>query len=338
MSKKILPKLSYALLMLICASSSSLPAHAEITGLTYDINNRGPAPIPPSEKGLQTVTAETWLGLQGKGIMLEGAIFDAKGNLLFCDVTNRKIMRLSPSRKLSTVVTLNDLRPGGIALDKDGKLLIAAIDMQTKRGAIFSSDLVTHRLHTIIAPELGYIPNDIAVDAQGGFYFSDFRGTSTAAQGGVYYVSPSTHSIKTVLSGLSQANGIALSHDGKTLWVTEFGRNLLHRIILQGATQIDPIGSSIPYHFIGAAPDSMRMDKDGNVYVAMYGQGRVLVFNPNGIPIGQILLPERQSGKNLYSTSLALNPHKNEIFIVSSDGPEGRAASILRTKSFSAGL
>jgi lactonase len=35
----------------------------------------------------------------------------------------------------------------------------------------------------------------------------------------------------------------------------------------------------------------MRADADGNLYVAIYGQGRVLVFNKNGLPIGQILLP-----------------------------------------------
>lgn len=48
----------------------------------------------------------------------------------------------------------------------------------------------------------------------------------------------------------------------------------------------------------------MRVDGKGNVYVAIYGQGRVLVFNNKGIPIGQILLPEREKGLNLLSTSL----------------------------------
>jgi lactonase len=37
----------------------------------------------------------------------------------------------------------------------------------------------------------------------------------------------------------------------------------------------------------------MRTDADGNVYVAMYHQGRILAFNPYGFPIGQILLPGR---------------------------------------------
>ena len=54
----------------------------------------------------------------------------------------------------------------------------------------------------------------------------------------------------------------------------------------------------------------MRMDSDGNVYVAMYGQGRILVFNRNGIPIGQVLLPGRENGHKLESTSMALSPER----------------------------
>jgi lactonase len=64
------------------------------------------------------------------------------------------------------------------------------------------------------------------------------------------------------------ANGVALSPNGKVLWATESGRNLLQRIELSDATTIAPVGSTIPYHFIGPLPDSMRVDRDGNVYIA----------------------------------------------------------------------
>jgi lactonase len=87
------------------------------------------------------------------------------------------------------------------------------------------------------------------------------------------------------------ANGIALTRNGQQLWISEFSRNLLHRVELADVTTTTPIGTAIPYHFTGPAPDSMRADSDGNLYVAMYSQGRVLVFNKNGIPLGQVLLP-----------------------------------------------
>lgn len=65
------------------------------------------------------------------------------------------------------------------------------------------------------------------------------------------------------------ANGLALSPEGKTLWATEFGRNLLHRIELADATTIAPLGSAVACHFTGRAPDSVRADADGNLHMTI---------------------------------------------------------------------
>ncbi|QOL14206.1 SMP-30/gluconolactonase/LRE family protein [Dickeya dianthicola] len=320
------------------SSYSSEPRQPDAAGLVYDAHTRGPVPIPPAEQTLQTVNATPWFKVADQGLILEGAIFDAHGNLLFCDVTGRRVLRLSPDRKLSTLITLEGLRPGGLALHKDGRLFIAAIDLDAGRGAIFALSPDGSDVKNIIAPEAGYLPNDLVFDSKGGFYFTDFKGTATEPKGGVYYVTPDFATIRPVLPNLSMANGLALSPDGKTLWASEFGRNLLHRVELTDPTTIAPIGSAIPYRFTGPAPDSMRVDSDGNVYVAIYGQGRSMVFNRNGIPIGQILLPGRDNGRNLHSTSLAIRPGTHDLYAVSSDGPEGRQAAIFHARVFGLGL
>ena len=78
----------------------------------------------------------------------------------------------------------------------------------------------------------------------------------------------------------------------------------------------------------------MRADADGNLYVAVYGQGRVLAFNRNGIPIGQVLLPVREEGHNLRSTSMAIRPGTDDLHIVASDAAGGQGATIFRAKAF----
>ena len=66
--------------------------------------------------------------------------------------------------------------------------------------------------------------------------------------------------------------------------------------------------------------------------------GRVLAFNRNGIPIGQVLLPGRDSGHNLASTSMAIRPGTNDLFIVTSDGTGGQGATIFHAKVFAQAL
>ena len=299
--------------------------------------NPNPVPVPPGEQGLATKSAEQWLTVAPKNDVLEGAIFDSRGNLLFCDVTERKIMQMTPDKKLSTLVELPELGAGGIAFNKDGRLFMAALDLAKGEGAILAWSPETGKIETIIPVEAGYWPNDLVFAPDGGFYFSNFRRSNAQPAGGIYYVSPDSKEITPVIPNLDQANGVALSPDGKTLWATEFAKNRLHRAVLADPVTISPIGAAIPYHFSGITPDSMRIDKSGNVYVAIYGQGRVLIFNDLGIPIGQILLPERENGKNLLSTSLAINPDSRDLYVVSSNAKKSQPAAIFKGEALAPG-
>jgi lactonase len=171
--------------------------------------------------------------------VLEGPAFDRGSNLLFCDVTGRRVLRLTPDKRLSTVVSLDQLGPGGIAVHKDGRIFSAAMNLDKGIGSILAVQPDGSGMRAIIPPEAGYMPNDLVFDTQGGLCFTDFRGASTDPKGGVYYVPPDFGTITPVLPRLSMANGIALSPDGKELWATEFSRNLLlHRVELADATTL----------------------------------------------------------------------------------------------------
>jgi len=133
------------------------------------------------------------------------------------------------------------------------------------------------------------------------------------------------------------ANGVALSPDDKFMWATEFASGRLHRVALTGPGQRVFYGAAkTPYHFQGSAPDSMRTDAMGNVYVAMIYQGRILVFNNVGLPVAQILLPGRAHGHFLKSTSLAISPRSSRIVIVSQDDT-GKGAMIFEAEGLAEG-
>lgn len=301
-------------------------------------SSTSPVPVPLSEQALPTMLATPWYQVSSEGHTLEGAIADDKGNLYFCDVSKREVLRLDAHRQVHVLTRFDTVAPGGLALHRDGRLFIASINLDNNRGTIHALS-PDGSLETIVGADKGYLPNDLVLDSHGGLYFTDFRGSATDPSGGVYYVSPDRKTITPVLKGLAQANGIGLSQDGRTLWITEFARGQLYRVELATPTRPTPIGTSITHRFAGPAPDSLRVDLKGNVYVAVYGQGRVLVFSPLGTPIGQILLPGRDKGTNLLCTSLALVPGSDDLYIVSGNLPIGAGgAHVFQARAMGRGL
>jgi lactonase len=68
-------------------------------GLAYDAQTRGPVPIPPAERSLQTVTAEPWFKVSDEALPLEGPSFERDGNLVFAEAGGGRIFRLTPDSR-----------------------------------------------------------------------------------------------------------------------------------------------------------------------------------------------------------------------------------------------
>lgn len=324
----------FALLLVTTLPALGLASPA----LVYNAEIQAPYPIPQSEKGLQTIVAEPYFKVSDKGIQLEGASYDRDGNLLFVSVFDGRVFKLTPDKKLSTILPENSLGSAGLGIHKDGRIFIAGLGNFVDTGSIVAINPDGSGMQVIVPASAGYLPDDLVFDSNGGFYFTDFRGSSTKPIGGVYYVSPDMKTITPVLPNMSIANGVALSADGKVLWTDEIAVGRLHKVNLASPVTIAPFGTEVPYYFTGFCPDSMRTDVDGNVYVAMYGQGRVMVFNKNGIPIGQILIPGRETGHNMRSTSMAFKPGTNEMAIVTNDWDGGQGSQIFTCKGFAKGI
>ena len=152
-------------------------ARAQVAALAYDAQTRGPVPIPPSERGLQTEVADSWFKVSNQGIILEGPAFERNGNLVFCDVSAMRVLRVTPEKQLSSVVTLNGMSPGGIAIHKDGRIFVAAMNLVKGTGLIVAVNPDGTGMQTILPVTAGYVPNDLVFDSQGGFYFTEFPGS-----------------------------------------------------------------------------------------------------------------------------------------------------------------
>ncbi|UFN51557.1 SMP-30/gluconolactonase/LRE family protein (plasmid) [Roseomonas sp. OT10] len=294
-------------------------------------------PVPPAERALPTILADRPVTVPGAKLDLEGPVFERTGGLIFSDVQGGRVLRLDRSGRIASISKLDGLMPGGMAIARDGRIFIAAGNGKGG-GAIVAMEPDGTSLRTVLPEDAGFFPNDLIFDAAGGFYFTDARGTVGDPAGGVWYVPPGGGPPVPIVRNLAVANGIALSPDGKRLWVGEYALGRLYRLDLVGATAVAPFGAAVTYHFTGPAPDSMRVDSEGRVYVALYGQGRILIFSREGLPIRQVLLPGRDAGRNLHVTSMAIRPGSRDMVIVTSDGAPNGGARIFHARAPGSGM
>ena len=287
--------------------------------------------IPPVERILPTMTADPWRQISGDFLQLEGLCFDRHGSLHFVEVFGGTIFIMDmTSGELRTIETAAGLMPTAIKIHKDGRLFACCVGNFTD-GRILS--MAPDGSNPNVEVE-GYTVDDMVFDSTGGFYFTDFVGEALRPTGGVYYAPADGGEIKTVMPNMAGPNGVALSVDERRLWVTETNANRLHLVELSAdRVSAEPYGTCIPYRFTGhLGPDSCCIDAAGNLYVAMYEQGRVLIFNPSGVPVAQVLVPGREQGHMLRTTHPVLIPGTDELIICANDHDRGGGAWLFRAK------
>lgn len=290
------------------------------------------APIAPAEKGVQTIYAEPWLKVEQTCFSdLEGTNFDREGNLWFVEAGGpaSKLHKVNCDTKDDVVVYEDPEKRAMSAVKphKNGRIWIPSVGPTFKEGYIFSCnpDGTDYRIEL-----QGPVVDDMCFDSKGGYYYNDFTGNVSEPNGAVYYVAPDGTQT-TLLDGLCGPNGLALSKDEKTVWITESNAMRLTRVSLDpegGPTDIAPLiapfGVHVCYYFSGGGVcDSCEIDDDDNLYVSMYEQGRVMVFNKAGWLIGQILMPGRENGDHLGTTHTAIRPGTNELYICTNDSRNG---------------
>ncbi len=327
MKKKAAIGLSVLITLLMV--SSWAPAQLSVS--------QSPVPLPPTVSGLPTITAELWVQVDtDSGVFLEGPAFDREGNLFVSSTFDSRILKITPDKKISTIFSQKGLMPDGIAIHKDGRLFLACLSGKFLSISPDGSNPVEITPRYQGKPQVG---NDLVFDKDGNLFVTDWTGTVSDASGGVYRFSADFSSVVPVIQHLVTPNGIALSPDGNTLWVSETNRNQLISLNFQpGSIKLDPYeGTKIPWRFTGCpgGADSNAVDEAGNLYQCVIFQGRVLILNSHGIPLANVLVPGRDQGKFLRSTNVAFKPGTDEVYLTASG--EGGAA-VFRFKGLAKGL
>ncbi|MEY2563279.1 MAG: gluconolactonase [Verrucomicrobiota bacterium] len=199
--------------------------------------------------------------------------------------------------KTSTVLNhIEGCGHNGLALTKQKTFLLACTN---DPGAILELDLNGKQLRRWDTDgngtKLDGGINDIVVTASGGAYATVFGPypdppVPSSVIGKVLYLAPGSEKWIEVANDLNYANGLGVSPDQKTLYVSQTVSNCILKFSIEPDGSLGQRSNFALLNVLvknkndspWLGPDSMKVDSKGNIYVAQWFGGKILKLSPEG--------------------------------------------------------
>lgn len=209
------------------------------------------------------------------GNVADGIVGTDDGGLLVAQNDKSDIMKLDVDGRAT--IAYRDVRTGGsVSMSKSGTLFAleralnpAVVELAPKRRVLADK----YRGDPLDC--LGGVLNDLTADSKGGVYFTN---------GGLFYVAPD--GTMTRYGENLRTNGIILSPDEKTLYVTNGGAIAAFDVETDGSLANQREFVKLPAGF----SDGSTIDGAGRLYVSG-GPSGVHVIGPDGTYLGAIATP-----------------------------------------------
>lgn len=231
----------------------------------------------------------------------EGPVYEADEHAIYFTTVRGErvaIKRLALVDGSISVVREDANTANGMALDREGRLVICEQGTLTEPARITRLDRRTGALETLVDGWNGLplnSPNDVVVARDGAIWFTDpsyghlqgFRPEPQVADR-VYRYDPASEQLTVVVEDLDKPNGLAFSPDQRVVYVGDNGapHHLLAYEVEEGARLSGGrvVAVSTPEH-----PDGLETDGAGRIYASH--SGGVQVLDPSGEELGAIELP-----------------------------------------------
>jgi gluconolactonase len=263
-----------------------------------------PGDFQPTAQGKIVPAGAKLEMLWDQGDFTEGPALAPDGSIFFSDIGD-SIWRYDPKTGKTDIFRKPSGRANGLMFNQQGDL-IACEGANTGGGRRISitagiagpTDGTVRTLADRYEGKRFNSPNDLAIDSQGRVYFTDPRYVGNEPREldfeAVYLVA-ADGSVKIATREVSKPNGILVSPDGKTVYVSDNNpqgsRYLVAFDVRSDGTLED---KRVLHDFgMGRGIDGMALDTAGNIY-ATAGSGEkagVYVFDPAGKPLAFVPTP-----------------------------------------------
>lgn len=241
-------------------------------------------------------------------------------SLYFSEMTNSntippsRILKIAPGGAVS--VFASDAGTNGMAVDGSGNL-IAAVH---KDGSISQISLTGGAATPLVSMYMGKrftSPNDLAIRSDGTIYFSDpsYQNSANPQMGERLYrvTPPPTRTVSVVSDPPSPPNGVTLSPDEKTLYVTAANNGFKKYPVMTDGS----LGAASDF-VSGAGGDGMTVNCAGEVFVAG-GNNTVRVYSAAGASLGTITATGAGT-----TTNVAFGGTDHKTLYITAQGTEGQ--------------
>lgn len=194
----------------------------------------------------------------------------------------------------------NDSVGNGLQFDNQGNLYIADYVNHNVLKVDASSKNITVFAHNDDMNQ----PNDIAITTRGTLFVSD---PNWAKSSGKLWRINSDGSTQLLEDGMGTTNGVAVNNANTKLYVNESVQRIIWQYDLDSDLNIS--NKQLLIKFDDHGLDGMRIDNQGNLFVARYGAGVVLKVSPAGKVIQTFKL------KGQHPTNVAFNDEQTKLFV-----------------------
>lgn len=221
----------------------------------------------------------------------EGPLVDKDGTLYFTDVRGNLVLKYDGAEV--SVFAENTDGANGLALHQDGSIY-ACLGGGFAIAKFMPDGSMSTYLKEVDGVSLNQT-NDIVIDLNGNIFFSNpGRGD---AQSSVVRIRPDG-TAAVVATDQKYPNGIAISPDGKTLYVNDLmGVAPIWKYSLDAAGELGA-GEKL-VEFGSGFPDGMAVAENGNIYCALHAKAKIMVVSPAGEIVREIQFPKGSGVTNM---------------------------------------